>query len=137
LQPVPNGEHSSGPPAIGLASTRRADSHTPANQNYYGERCIKRYAWAIVSDPPGVEKRRGACAERHLSSRAGLDAPGRGLAGLAAGDVTAALPRESESVSVSATQTLLSGLRSFLRFCFVEGLVGADLSQAALVVRLM
>jgi len=29
----------------------------------------------------------------------------------------------------------VSGLRSFLRFCFVEGLVEADLSQAALVVR--
>jgi site-specific recombinase XerD len=61
--------------------------------------------------------------------------PGRGLAGLAAGDVTAAVLRESESVSVSATQTFVSGVRSFLRFCFIEGLVGADLSQAVLLVR--
>jgi integrase/recombinase XerD len=29
----------------------------------------------------------------------------------------------------------VSGLRAFLRFCFIEGLVAADLSQAALVVR--
>jgi integrase/recombinase XerD len=59
----------------------------------------------------------------------------RGLAGLAAGDVTAAVLRESEVVSVSAAQRFVSGLRSFLRFCFVEGLVGADLSQAVLLVR--
>src|ERR1700680_2957956 len=59
----------------------------------------------------------------------------RGLAGLAAGDVTAAVLRESEVVSVRAAQRFVSGLRSFLRFCFVEGLAGSDLSQAALLVR--
>ena len=59
----------------------------------------------------------------------------RGLGGLAAGDVTAAVLRESEVVSVSAVQRFVSGLRSFLRFCFVEGLVSADLSQAVLLVR--
>jgi site-specific recombinase XerD len=58
-----------------------------------------------------------------------------GLAELAAGDVTAAVLRESEKVSVSATQTFVTGLRSFLRFCFIGGSVGADLSQAALLVR--
>jgi integrase/recombinase XerD len=62
-------------------------------------------------------------------------APDRGLAELAAGDVTAAVLRVSEGVSVSAAQTFVSGLRWFLRFCFVEGLVGSDLSQAALLVR--
>jgi integrase/recombinase XerD len=59
----------------------------------------------------------------------------RGVAGLAAGDVTAAVLRESESVSVSATQNFVSGVRWFLRFCFIEGLVGCDLSRAALLVR--
>jgi integrase len=49
--------------------------------------------------------------------------------------VTPALLRESEVVSVSAAQNFVSGLRWFLRFCFVEGLVGADFSQAALLVR--
>jgi integrase/recombinase XerD len=38
-------------------------------------------------------------------------------------------------VSVSAAQNFVSGLRAFLRFCFLEGLVAVDLSQAALVVR--
>ncbi|MGH3799128.1 MAG: site-specific integrase [Pseudonocardiaceae bacterium] len=57
-----------------------------------------------------------------------------GLAGLTAGEVTAAVLRESVAVSVSATQFFVAGLRSFLRFCLMEGLVGADLSQAALPV---
>ncbi len=59
----------------------------------------------------------------------------RDLAGLAAGDVTAAVLRESKVVSVSAAQNFVNGLRSFLRFCFVEGLVDTDFSQAALLVR--
>ena len=62
-------------------------------------------------------------------------APGRGLAGLTAGEVTGAVLRKAASgASVSATQYFVSGLRSFLRFCFVEGLVEADLSRAALAV---
>jgi site-specific recombinase XerD len=59
----------------------------------------------------------------------------RGLAGLVAGDVTAAVLRESEGVSVSAAQNFVSGLRSFLRFCFIDGLVGFDLSRAALFAK--
>ena len=59
-----------------------------------------------------------------------------GVAGLSAGEVTGAVLRKVASgVSVSAAQNFVSGLRAFLRFCFVEGLVAADLSQAALVVR--
>jgi integrase/recombinase XerD len=61
--------------------------------------------------------------------------PDRGIAGLVAGDVTAAVLRESESVSVSAAQNFVSGLRWFLRFCFIEGLAGSDLSRAALFAR--
>lgn len=48
--------------------------------------------------------------------------------------VIAAVGQQSGTVSVSAAQNFISGLRSFLRFCFVEGLVGADLSEAALLV---
>jgi len=62
-------------------------------------------------------------------------APGRGLAGLTAGEVTGAvLDKAASGVSVSAAQYFVSGLRAFLRFCFVEGLVEADLSRAALAV---
>ena len=60
--------------------------------------------------------------------------PVGGLAGVSAGDVTRAVLRESAAVSVSATQCFVVGLRSFLRFCFVQGLVQANLSQAALPV---
>ncbi|HVA20318.1 MAG TPA: site-specific integrase [Solirubrobacteraceae bacterium] len=55
-----------------------------------------------------------------------------GLAGWTAAQVTKAVLRESATVSVSATQFFVSGLRSFLRFCFMEGLAPVDLSQAAL-----
>jgi integrase/recombinase XerD len=56
---------------------------------------------------------------------------GGDLAGVTAADVIGAVLRESAAVSVSATQFFVAGLRSFLRFCFIEGLVEADLSQAA------
>ena len=60
---------------------------------------------------------------------------GGGLDGLTAGDVTGAVLRESgRQQSVSAAQFFVAGLRSFLRFCFIEGLVGVDLSQAALAL---
>jgi integrase/recombinase XerD len=50
----------------------------------------------------------------------GFTRPG-GLAAVSAGDVTAAVLAESGRVSVSAVQFFISGLRSFLRFCFAEG----------------
>ena len=63
-------------------------------------------------------------------------APGCELGELSAGEVTGAvLVKAASGVSVSATQYFVSALRAFLRFCFVEGLVAADLSPAALLVR--
>lgn len=63
----------------------------------------------------------------------GLD-PGRTLAVLTTAEVTAAVLRRSAVVAVSTTQYFVSALRSFLRFCFLEGLIDRDLSQAALAV---
>jgi site-specific recombinase XerD len=60
--------------------------------------------------------------------------PGTGVAGVCAKDVTEAVLRESAAVSVSATQFFVAGLRSFLRFCFIERQMPVDLSQAALPV---
>lgn len=58
-----------------------------------------------------------------------------GVAGVTAGEVTAALVREaSGGGSVSAVQNFVAGMRAFLRFCFLEGLLGTDLSGAALAV---
>ncbi len=56
------------------------------------------------------------------------------LAGLTAGEVTQAVLRESERVSAGSAQYFVAALRSFLRFCLIEGLLGSDLSQAALTV---
>ena len=59
-----------------------------------------------------------------------------GVAGVSAGEVTGAVLRKAASgLSVSAAQNFVSGLRALLRFCFLEGLLAVDLSQAALVVR--
>ena len=58
----------------------------------------------------------------------------RAIADVTAADVTQAVLRESAAVSVSATQFFVAALRAFLRFCFVEGLMQVDLSQAALPV---
>jgi site-specific recombinase XerD len=56
------------------------------------------------------------------------------LADLTAGDVTRAVQREAARVSIGSTQYFVAGVRAFLRFCLVEGLVGTDLSAAALAV---
>lgn len=55
-----------------------------------------------------------------------------GLDGLTTAAVSAAVLRRSTVVSVSATQGFVAALRSFLRFCFLEGFVDHDLSQATL-----
>ena len=58
-----------------------------------------------------------------------------GLAGLTAAEVTGAvLARADSGVSASAAQYFVCALRAFLRFCFIEGRLDADLSQAALAV---
>lgn len=57
-----------------------------------------------------------------------------GLGSLTAADVTSAVLRRSEVVSVSTAQNFVASIKSFLRFCFVEGLVDADLSESALAV---
>ena len=64
---------------------------------------------------------------------AGLD-PAGGLGSVTAADVTSAVLRESAAVSVATTQNFVAGLKSFLRFCFVKGLVARDVSEAALAI---
>jgi len=92
---------------------------------------FERYLLAERGLAAGTVVLYSACVRRFVD---GLPSD-RELAGLAAGDVTAGVLREAESVSVSAAQNFVSGVRWFLRFCFIEGLVGGDLSRAALLVR--
>lgn len=93
-----------------------------------------------------------ASFERYLLSERGLSAStatayvryvGRFLEGYAAdGDVSvlttveviAALRAEGVDRSVGAVQYFVAALRAFLRYCHVEGLIGADLSAAAQTV---
>ncbi len=72
-----------------------------------------------------------AYVERARRFLVGCDGGNR-VANLSAKDVTDAVLRESTGASVGATQYFVAGLRSFLRFCFAEGLVPSDLSGAAL-----
>lgn len=76
-----------------------------------------------------------ACAYTARASRflGGCAADGD-LSTLTPGDVTRAVLAESTSVSVGSVQYFVAGLRSFLRFCHLEGLVEADLSAAALAI---
>lgn len=67
-------------------------------------------------------------ARRFLAGRP----EGANLADLCAKDVTDAVLRESATWSVGATQYFVAGVRSFLRYCFAEGLTPSDLSAAAL-----
>jgi integrase/recombinase XerD len=70
-----------------------------------------------------------AYARRFLAGFAG-----EGLAGLTAADVTRAVTAEAQTVSASSAQYFVAALRAFLRFCFLEGLLHADLAGAALAV---
>jgi len=59
---------------------------------------------------------------------------GSAVGEVTAADVTMALRRVADAVSVAAAQNFRAGLRAFLRFCFTEGILGVDLSGAALAV---
>lgn len=56
------------------------------------------------------------------------------IAAVTTADVTSAILAESRRVSVGSTQFFVASVRSFLRFCYLEGILGEDLSAAALGV---
>lgn len=61
--------------------------------------------------------------------------PSSGVSAVTAAEVTGAVLVVSGcGWSVSAVQNFVAGLRSFLRFCFLEGVLGTDVSGAALAV---
>jgi site-specific recombinase XerD len=73
----------------------------------------------------------GAYVSRARRFMVGLP-DGLRLSDLSSKEVTDAVLRESATWSVGATQYFVAGLRSFLRFCFAEGLTPSDLSAATL-----
>lgn len=50
------------------------------------------------------------------------------------GDVTRAVLDEADAVSAGSAQFFVVALRSFLRYCYLTGLIGTDLSAASLPV---
>jgi site-specific recombinase XerD len=111
---------------LGVVSSpvRPAPSPTEALMDSFG-----RYLLAERGLTAGTVRGYVAQATRFVD---GL-APG-GLADVTSAAVTAAVLGQSAVVSVSATQNFVAALRAFLRFCFVEGLTGIDLSPAVLPV---
>jgi integrase/recombinase XerD len=106
---------------------------------------------AAVEPTPSPTKALMGSFRRYLLSERGLSAgtvrgyvdrarcfvaglPPGGLGHVTSAEVTTAVLRESVAVSVSAAVNFVAGLRAFLRFCFVEGLIEVDLSQAVLPV---
>ena len=76
-----------------------------------------------------------ACAYVYRARRFVEGCPlGAQLAATTTSDVTRAVLMESATLSIGATQFFVAALRSFLRFCSMEGLIAADLSAAALPV---
>jgi integrase/recombinase XerD len=67
-------------------------------------------------------------ARRFLASRA----PNGDVRQLTAADIPHAIRTEAAGLSVATVQSFVSVVRSFLRFCHLEGLTDADLSTAAL-----
>lgn len=84
------------------------------------------------------ERGLASCTAKAYVARArrflGWYAPDGNVGRLVAADVTGAVAREAGVVSVGSVQFFVAGVRAFLRFCHVRGLIGADLSAAALAV---
>jgi len=59
------------------------------------------------------------------------DDHGADLGQLHTGDVTRAVLREAGTVSAGSAQFFVVALRSFLRYCYLSGLIGTDLSAAS------
>lgn len=114
--------------SLGMVGPERPGAKASAEALLLGS--FERYLLVERGLAPGTIRGYVDHARRFL---AGLD-PAGGLFSVTAAEVTSAVLRESAAVSVAATQNFVAGLKSFLRFCFVEGLVAVDLSEAALAI---
>ncbi|MGH9223212.1 MAG: tyrosine-type recombinase/integrase [Acidimicrobiales bacterium] len=116
------------------------------------ELLAERAALAVTSPPDEVDDETLAGFRAYLLAERGLAvstadaylqrahrfvaglAGDRVLASITTADVTRAVRSEASRVSAGSVQYFVAGLRAFLRFCFLEELVGTDLSPAALAV---
>lgn len=105
----------------------RRERHAPTSPEESLLVSFRRYLLAERGLAEGTADAYVARAQRFLAGCGSL-------ATLTSAEVTRAVQCESERVSVGSTQYFVAGVRAFLRFCFIEGLIGADLSAAALAV---
>lgn len=140
-------------------AVQRADGRHRSQWSRPGLLCLLQVlrAQAVVGvfvQPPAVSEadRLLGCFERYLLSERGLATgtvvgyvaharrfldglPASGVSAVTAAEVTGAVLVVSGcGWSVSAVQNFVAALRAFLRFCFLEGVLGADVSGAALAV---
>ncbi|MGH3535481.1 MAG: site-specific integrase [Pseudonocardiaceae bacterium] len=97
------------------------------------ELLVARFSRYLIGEravAPSTARLYGKRARRFLARCA----PEANLRAVGADQVTAAVLAECEAVSVGSAQYFVSALRSFLRFCYLEGLTDTDLSAAALAV---
>lgn len=112
-------------------SIPRADPDPPAESS--AERLLASFGQHLLNERGLAASTTTAYLLRASRFLAWTAADGN-VSGLTTGDVTRAVLRESQTVSVGSAQFFVAALRSFLRFCFVEGLIAVDLAPAALTV---
>src|SRR6266571_2764853 len=99
----------------------------PAAPRSWGEELTGRYRRYLV-DERGLARKTVIARER--TARLFLaEHRGRQLKELDAGDVSRFVTRQCRSLSVRSAERLVNGLRSFLRFALVEGLITALLAS--------
>lgn len=114
--------------SMGVVVAEEPTPEVSAEERLLGS--FERYLLAERGLAPGTVRGYVDHARRFLAALDGA----AGLGSVTSAEVTSAVLRESAAVSVAATQNFVAGLKAFLRFCFVEGLVALDLSEAALAV---
>jgi len=109
----------------------RADPDPPVESS--AERLLASFGRHLLNERALAENTTTAYLLRARRFLAWTAADGN-VTALTTGDVTRALLRESQSVSIGSAQFFVAAVRWFLRFCFVEGLIPVDLAPAALAI---
>jgi len=100
----------------------------PAPPQSWEEEVVDRYRRYLL-DERGLARKTVVTRERTATLFLAEHA-GRELQGLDAGDVSRFVTRQCRHLTVRSAERLINGMRSFLRFALVDGLIGAPLANA-------